>query len=117
MTTSGMQMRPMLTPLERSAVSSLSAESRQKHGSEQSPWDGEDERERQNVSDEANEVFDRQVVINQEREELAKNVAEDEDETEDDDREEQVHNQLPGDVAIDDFHRSRLLVRFEESRK
>ena len=89
----------------------------EEYGGKQSPRNCKDERERQDVSDEAYEVFDRQIVINQKRQELAKDVADDEDKTEDDDGEDQVHQELAAEVAIDDFHRSGLLVRFAERGK
>ena len=49
-------------------------------GREQSPRDGEDEREWQHVGDEADEVLDRHVMVHQERQQLAENVADDQNE-------------------------------------
>ncbi len=74
-------------------------------GGEQSPGNGEDERERQDVGDKGEEVFRRHVVINEQRKELAKNVPDDQDQTEHGDREEQVDDQFAADEAVDQFHR------------
>src|SRR5204863_4146007 len=64
-------------------------------GGEQSPGNGKDERERQDVGDEANQVIDGQIVINEKRQEFSKDVADDENETENEDRKEQTHDELP----------------------
>ena len=50
-------------------------------------------------------IFHRHIVIDEEREELAKNIADHEDEAEHHDREEQIHDELAADEAIDQFHR------------
>ena len=73
-------------------------------GGEQSPRDGEDEGEGQDVGDEGEEKLDRHVVIHEEREEFAENVADHEDEAEHRDREEHVDDQLAADEAVDQFH-------------
>ena len=74
-------------------------------GGEQTPRDGKDERERQDVGDETDQVFDRQIVIDEERQELPENIPDDENETEDNDREKEIHDELAADVAVDQFHR------------
>jgi hypothetical protein len=47
-------------------------------------------------------------VIHQQRQELAKNIANDEDETEDEDREQKIHDQLAADETVDQLH---LMIR------
>jgi hypothetical protein len=47
-------------------------------------------------------------VIHQQRQELAKNIANDENETEDKDREQKVHDQFAADETVDQLH---LLIR------
>ncbi len=74
-------------------------------GGEQAPGNGEDERERQDVGDKGEEIFRGHVVIDEQRKELAKNVPDDQDQTEHGDREEQVHDQFAADEAVDQFHR------------
>ena len=44
-------------------------------------------------------------MIDEQRQELAKNIADDQDETEDGDREEQVHDQFAADETVDQLHR------------
>jgi len=115
MKTSGMQIRVMLTPLDLSAINSLSAREPPKDeedGSEQSPRDRKDQGEGQDVGDEAHHVFQREIVIDQEWKEAFEKYCQDEDETEDGDRENEIKNQLSADVSVDRFHRCRLLVRF-----
>ena len=77
----------------------------EQHGREQAPRDREDERERQDVGDEADHVFDRQIVIDEQRQELAEDVADDENEAEHGNREKEIHDKLAADVAVDQFHR------------
>ena len=55
-------------------VGGEAAEDEQDRG-EQAPGNGEDERERQDVGDEGDEVFRGHVVIDEQRQKLAKNVA------------------------------------------
>ena len=50
-------------------------------------------------------------MIHQQREELAKNIANDEDETEDEDREQKIHDQLAADETVDQFHSIVSLIR------
>ena len=73
---------------------------------QQSPGDGEDEREGQNVGDEGEEKLQRDIVVHEQREKLAKDVADHEHEAEDRDREQHVHDQLAANEAIDQFHDS-----------
>ena len=58
-----------------------------------------------NKDRDAAQVLDRQIMIHEERQELSKNVSDDENETENDDREKKTHDELAADVAIDQFHR------------
>ena len=102
-----MQMRVMLTPLARSAINSLSADKPSKHEQDrgqQSPRDREDERERQDVSDETEKVFHRHVVIHQERQKFAENITDHEHEAQHGDREQHVHDKLAADEPVDYFH-------------
>ena len=43
-------------------------------------------------------------MVDEEREELAKDIADDEDEAEHNDGEEEIHHELAQNVAIDQFH-------------
>ena len=74
-------------------------------GGEQSPWNRKDERERQHVGDEAEQIFDRHIVVHEQGQEFAKNVAHHQNETEHSDGEENVDEQLAADAAVDQFHR------------
>ena len=75
---SGMQMRVMLTPLaaqrDQFVVRREPAENEQ-DGGEQSPWNGEDERERQDVGDETDQILHRHIVIDEERQKFPENVS------------------------------------------
>ena len=77
----------------------------EQHGRKQTPRNREDERERQDVSDETEQIFGRQIVIHKQRQELAEDIADDEDEAEHGDREKEIHDKLAADVAVDQVHR------------
>ena len=79
---------------------------------EKAPRDGEDEGERQNIGDEADKVFGGQIVIDEQRQQLAEDIADDEDEAEHGDREEEIHEELAAHVTVDQIHRCGLLVPF-----
>ncbi len=104
---SGTQTRVTLTPFDAEGdqfvIGREPAEDEEDRG-EQSPGNGEDEGERQDVGDEGEEKLQRHIVIHEEREEFAKDVADHEDEAQDRDREEHVNDQLAADEAVDQFH-------------
>jgi hypothetical protein len=56
-------------------------------------------------------------VIHEEGQEPPENIPDYENETEDNDREKETHDELADDVAVDQFHRCRLLVPFHEHGK
>ena len=105
------QTRGTLTPLERSAMKLVigrqSSENQQDRG-QQSPRNRENERERKHVGNKANEILDWDVVIHQQRQELAKNIANDEDETGGQRSRTKIHDQLAADETVDQLH---LLIR------
>src|SRR6202011_221050 len=69
--------------------------------SKESPRNGEDERERKNIGDEREQIFDGHIVVHQQRQQLAENVTDDEDETQDRDRKEHVYEQLATHEFVD----------------
>src|SRR4030095_15905121 len=71
---------------------------------QQTPGNRENEGERQHVGDEGKKKLNRHIVIDEEGEEFAKDVADHEDEAQDRDREEHVNDQLAADEAVDQFH-------------
>src|SRR5215510_4153726 len=71
---------------------------------QQSPRDRENERERQHVRNERDQVFHRHIVIHQQRQQLAKNISDNEDQTQHRDREYDVHQQLAANKSIDQLH-------------
>src|SRR5439155_4241644 len=76
----------------------------EKNRRQQSPGNGKDEREGQHVSNERDQVFHRDVVINQQREQLAENVSDHEHEAQHGNRKRNVDQQLATDEPIDQFH-------------
>ena len=53
------------------------------------------------VSDKGGEILSGHVVVHEQREKLAENVSDHEDETQHEDRKQNVHDQLAADEAVD----------------
>ena len=90
-------------------MNSLSAESRPKTrriAVSDPPGNREDEGERQDVGDKGKKKLQRHIVIDEERQEFAKDIADHEDEAQHRDREEHVNNQLAADETVDQLHGS-----------
>ena len=71
---------------------------------QQAPWNRENERERQYVRDEGDQVFHRYVVVDQERQQFSENVSDDEHQAQHRDREQDIHNELAANKSIDQLH-------------
>ena len=55
-----------------------------------------------------NQIFHRHVVVDEEREELAKNVADNQEQAEHENSEEQIHEQLATYGPVDQFHCTKI---------
>ena len=87
----------------------------EQNGGEQAPGDGEDQRKGQNVGDERDQVFDRNIVVNEQRKQLAQNVPDNENQTENEDGKENVNRELATDRSIDEFHSLSKVVWLRHS--
>src|ERR1051326_2673364 len=75
-------------------------------GGEQAPGNGKDEREREDVGDEREEIRHRHIVIDEQGQEFSKNVSNHQHETEHGNGKEHTHQQLATDEFIDQLHPS-----------
>jgi hypothetical protein len=66
--------------------------------------------EQQHVGDEADKVFHRNIVIHQLRQQLSKNISDDQNQAQHRNREQNIHDQFAANKSIDQLHPEALTL-------